>query len=65
MAKKIRRIEPRFDAPDGGRGGGHDLALTDDDRIVPVGRPKKSPRPRQPAFVAAAETHRLQLQQKL
>lgn len=33
-----RRIEPRFDAPAGRRGAGADLALTDDDRIVPSPR---------------------------
>jgi penicillin-binding protein 1A len=44
MAKKVRRIEPRFDAPAGGRGRVDDLALTDDDRIVPPSRAKRQTR---------------------
>jgi len=41
MAKKMRRIEPRFDSPAGGRGG-DDFGLTEDDRIVPSGKPRKA-----------------------
>jgi penicillin-binding protein 1A len=66
MAKRPanRRIEPRFDAPARGLGADADLALTEEDRIVPAARRSNKAQPQKRRSTKAAGSGRRKRQSR-